>query len=121
MLSVVDLTAIDHLADIETVLKKIRERANTKRAPADRAPARYPPGLAGDPRPAEVLRQRAPGAKLEIARKDGADRLRLGRDHHDLFVHRRIAERDRTADPNALALGGGDLIPHPFPDHLALE
>src|SRR6516164_2608539 len=40
MLPVVDLTAIDHLADIEAVLKKIRERANTKTAAADRAPVR---------------------------------------------------------------------------------
>ena len=32
-----------------------------------------------------------------------------------------IAERDRAADPDALALGGRDLVAHPLADHLALE
>jgi hypothetical protein len=32
-----------------------------------------------------------------------------------------IAERDRAADPNSLALGGRDLVAHPLPDQLALE
>src|SRR5258707_7000632 len=36
----------------------------------------------------------------------------------DLLVHGRIAERDRPPDPDALALGGSDLVPHPLPDQL---
>jgi hypothetical protein len=32
-----------------------------------------------------------------------------------------VAERNRTPDPNALALGGRDLVPHPFPDHFPFE
>src|SRR5262249_30714547 len=50
----------------------------------------------GDPPPIEILRQRADGAKLEIPRKDRANRLGLGCDHKDLLVHCRIAERHRA-------------------------
>ena len=32
-----------------------------------------------------------------------------------------IAERHGSADPEALALGGRDLVAHPLADHLALE
>src|SRR5262249_44893182 len=82
----------------------------------------HPPRrLAAKPPPIEILRQRADRAKLEIAGKDLANRLRLGCDHNDLLVHRRIAERHRAADPNAFALGGSDLVAHPLPDQLAFE
>ena len=108
MLPAVNIAAIDHLADIEAVLKEMRERANAKTAAADCAAVRQPPRLATDPPTIDVLGQRTNGAKLEIARKDGAHRFRLGRDHHDLLVHRGIAERDRTPNPDALALGSKD-------------
>ena len=78
-------------------------------------------GLLRMPWRSRSSRQRAHRAQLQIARKDRADRLGLGRDHHDLLVDRRIAERDRTPDPNALALGGRDLVAHPLPDQLPLE
>jgi hypothetical protein len=71
--------------------------------------------------PLEVLRQRADGAKLEIPRKDRANRLSLGCDHKDLLVHGRIAEWHGAADPNAFTLRGSDLVAHPLPDQLALE
>src|SRR5215813_12954822 len=67
------------------------------------------------------LRQRADGAKLEIARKDRANRRSLGWYHNDLLVDRRIAEWDRAADPKAFALRGSDLVAHPLPDQLAFE
>src|SRR5207237_629323 len=79
------------------------------------------PRRGADPPAVEVLRQRAHRAELQIARKDRADHFCLGWHHYDLLVHRRIAERDRTPDPNTLALGGGDLVPHPLPDELPLE
>src|SRR5262249_56449618 len=69
--------------------------------PAVGPAVRQPPRLAANSPPIEILRQRADGAKLEIARKDRANRLRLGCDHKDLLVHGRIAEWDRAADPNA--------------------
>jgi hypothetical protein len=32
-----------------------------------------------------------------------------------------VAEWHGSADPEALSFGGGDLVPHAFPDHLPLE
>src|SRR5262249_58733882 len=87
------------LADIEAVLEKMGERPHAKAPPADGPAVRQPPRLAANSPAIEILRQRADGAKLEIARKDRANRLRLGCDHNDLLVHRRIAEWDRAADP----------------------
>ena len=59
--------------------------------------------------------------KLKIAGKDGADRRRFLRNHDNLLVGDPVTQRHRSADPDALALGGGDLVPHPLADDLALE
>jgi hypothetical protein len=53
--------------------------------------------------------------------EDGADRLRLFGHHDELLVDAAIAERNRAPEPDALALGGGNLVAHPLADHLALE
>src|SRR6266404_5981343 len=97
------------------------ERPHPKAPPADGPAVRQPPRLAANSPPIEVLRQRADGAKLQIARKDRANRRSLGWYHKDLLVHGRIAERHRTADPNAFAFGGSDLVAHPLPDQLPFE
>ena len=57
----------------------------------------------------------------QIAAEDGADRLRLLGHDFELLVDAAIAERNGSADPEALALGGRDLVAHPLADHLALE
>src|SRR5262249_25874120 len=116
-----DLAPVDHLADIEAVLEQMGERPHANAPPADGPAVRQPPRLAANSPAIEILRQRADGAKLEIARKDRANRLRLGWYHKDLLVHGRIAEWDRAADPNAFALRGSDLVAHPLPDQLAFE
>src|SRR5262249_12342720 len=90
------------------------ERPHAKAPPADGAAVRQPPRLAANSPAIEILRQRADGAKFEIARKDRANRRSLGWYHNDLLVHGRIAEWDRAADPNAFALRGSDLVAHPL-------
>src|SRR5262249_61071217 len=87
-------------------LKSPRAPPPPKPPPADRSAGRDPPRLAANSPPIEVLRQQAHGTKLQIARKDRANRRSLGCNHNDLFVHGRITERDWAADPNAFALGG---------------
>src|SRR5215472_5522833 len=116
LFAAMDLAPVDHLADIEAVLEQIRERPHAEAPAADGAAVRQPPRLAANSPPIEVLRQRADGAKLEIAGKDRANRRSLDCDHNDLLVHGRIAERYRAADPKAFALGGRDLVAHPLPD-----
>src|SRR6266567_3977609 len=95
VLTAVNVAPVDHLADIEAVLEQMRERAHAEAASAARAAVRKPPRLAADPPAAEVVGKRTDGAKRKIPPKDRADRFGLGRRHHDLLVHRRIAERDR--------------------------
>src|SRR2546426_4535950 len=121
VLTVVNLATVDHLADIEAVLEQIRERPHAEAAPADGPAGRAPPRLAANSPAIEILHQRTNGAKLEIPRKDRANRLSLGCDHNDLLVHGRIAEWDRAADPNAFAFRGSDLVAHPLPDQLPFE
>src|SRR5262249_3225336 len=111
----------DHLADIEAVLEQMGERPHAKAPPADGAAGRRPPRLAANSPAIEILRQRADGAKLEVAAKDRSNRRSLGFDHNDLLIDGRIAERYRAADPKAFALGGRDLVAQPLPDQLAFE
>ena len=58
---------------------------------------------------------------VEIAAKDGPDLLCILLDDGELLAKALIAQGHGTADPDALALGGCDLVPHPLADHLALE
>src|SRR5262245_2192140 len=90
LFAAMDLAPVDHLADIEAALEQMGERPHAKAPPADGAAVRQPPRLAANSLAIEILRQRADGAKLEIARKDRANRLRLGWYHNDLLVHRGI-------------------------------
>src|SRR5438132_9074622 len=121
LFAAMDLAPVDHLADIEAVLEQMGERPHAKAPPTDGPAGRAPPRLAANSPPIEILRQRADGAKLQITGKDCANRRSLRWYHEDLLVHRRIAERHRTADPNAFALGGRDLVAHPLPDQLPFE
>src|SRR5215470_1064446 len=116
LFAAIDLAPVDPLADIEAVLEQMGERPHAKAPPADGPTVRQPPRLAANSPAIEILRQRADGAKLEIPRKDRANRRSLGWYHNDLLVHRRIAERHRAADPKAFAFRGSDLVAYPLPD-----
>jgi hypothetical protein len=115
----INLTSVDHLADVETVLEQISQRPHSERPPADAAAIREFPGLAAEAPAREVVGEHAERTKFQIPSKDRANRRGLGWDYHDLLVHRRIAERNRTSDP--FALGGRDLVAHPLSDQLAFE
>src|SRR5438128_5339754 len=78
LFAAMDLATVDHLADIEAVLEQMGERPHAKALPADGPAVRQPPRLAANSPAIEILRQRADGAKLQIARKDRANRLSLG-------------------------------------------
>src|SRR5260370_18161026 len=116
-----DLATIDHLADVEPVLEEIGERAHPKADAPDDPSVGAAPHFGPDAAPVEILHQSPYRAELEIAGEDGTHGRGLLRDYDELLVDAGIAERNRTPDPDALALGGGDLVPHPLPDHLALE
>src|SRR5215208_6759070 len=121
MLTAVNLAPVNHLADIEAVLEQMRERPHPEGAPTDGAAIRELSRLAADASPVEVVRQPTDGATRKIALKDRADSRGFGRHHHDLLIHRRVAERDWPPDPDALAFGRRDLVAHPLPDQLPLE
>src|SRR5829696_8070798 len=67
LLATVNVTAVDHLADIEPVLEQMRERPHREGATADGATVRQLPGLAADAAPVEVVRQPTDRAKRKIA------------------------------------------------------
>ena len=73
------------------------------------------------PRVAQVRHQQVEAAQFEIAAEDGPNAVGLGFIDGDLSVLGVIAERRHAADPKALALGGGDLVPDALGGDLALE
>src|SRR5215211_3403463 len=121
VLAAMHLAPIDHLADVEPVLEQIREGADAEADTAPLAPVGKAVCLCPDAAPIEVVDERTDRAERKIAREDRADGVRLLGHEDDLLVDAAIAERKRPTDPNALALGGGDLVTHPLADHLALE
>ena len=60
-------------------------------------------------------------AKPEIAARDGANPLGLFFNHHDLAVFGGVSEWDDAADPEPLALGGGDLVANALGGDFPLE
>ena len=115
------LAPVHDLANVEAVVQQIGQRPSPKSAAADDAAGRELALLAADAVPVEFLRQGLHRAMREIAGEDLAHGFRLARQHDHALVHRRIAERHRPANPDALALGGRDLVAHPLADDLALE
>jgi hypothetical protein len=71
-----------------------------------------------DARSREVI---APCAALQIEGENGADRFCLRSHDFELLIDAAIAEGNGSADPQALALGGRNLVAHPLADDLALE
>ena len=68
-------------------------------------PRRHAAALPGaDAAALKVLGQRPHRAKLQVTREQGAHGLGLRRDDDDFLVDSRIAERDRSADPDPFAL-----------------
>src|SRR5262245_7261535 len=85
-------------------------------AESDAAPLlTIPPAidLRPDTPPVELDEQSPHGAKCQIEAKDGADRLCLFGHDFELLIDAAVAERNGSADPEALALRGRDLVAHP--------
>src|ERR1700733_121584 len=121
MLARMDLAAIGDLADVEPVLQEMGEWANTIAGSGDRPSICQSPWFRFETLGIERCRERADRAQTQIALEDRADEICLLRNDLQFLVDAAIAERHRTADPDALALGGGDLVAHPLADHLPLE
>jgi hypothetical protein len=66
-------------------------------------------------------RQLRDRAQPQIVPEDFADERRIFRNDLELLADASVAKGNRSPDPEALAFGGGDLIPDAFPDHLPCE
>ena len=69
----------------------------------------------------QLARDRERRAGLGEAVEDAAHERRLALDHHQPAVLDLVAERRPAAHPHALLAGGGELVPDPLADDLALE
>src|SRR5260370_40373994 len=79
------------------------------------------PPLGDDAPLAQVDHEQIEAAELEVAAEDGSDRLCFRLIDRNPAILRVIAERCHAADPETLALGGGDLVPDALGGDLALE
>ena len=116
-----DLTPEDDLADIEPVAQKIGERATGKRDPSHRAAGLERSQLGDDPPLAEVHPDAVEAAKREIAAEDSANPLRFLFHRNDPAVLGLISKRGHAADPQPLALGGGNLVANALGGDFPLE
>jgi len=112
MLSPVHLTAINDLADVESVLEQIGQRSYAEADMAPHATICEAAGLGPNTTPVKLPDQGAQRAKFQVACKDETDRVGLLGDDNGLLAETSIAERGRAADPDTFALGGRNLIAH---------
>ena len=116
-----DLTLEGHLSDVEPIAKQMGERTARERNAADGLSCLQRADLGDDAPFAQVGHQQVEAAELEIAAEDGPDPLGLGFIDGDLSILGVVAKRRHAADPEALAFGGGDLVPDALGGDLALE
>src|SRR5262249_8466333 len=105
----------------EAVPEKMRQRAHAVRTATLDTTVREGTDLRQDVSAGEFLGERSNRAAFEVEPEHGAHGLGLLRYDDQLPVYRGVAERDRSADPQTLALGGRDLVADPFADDLPLE
>src|SRR5215210_5968263 len=103
--------AVVELAEVDPVAQQMRERAVGQRHTPD-GPARAQPAPSRDdaalPQLALQCRERS---ELKVALADEPHRRGLILPDHELALPHVVSERHDAADPNALAFGGGDLVP----------
>jgi hypothetical protein len=85
--------AIDHLANVEAVLKKMREGTNAIRAATLGAAVGYGADFGHDLSAAELLCQASDRTAFEVEPEHGADGVCVLGHDDQLFVHGRVAER----------------------------
>src|SRR6266567_8555321 len=116
-----DLALEDDFANVEPIAQKMGERAAGEWDPSDRAPGLERSHLGDDSTFAKVGHQAVEAAEPEIAAKDGANPLGLLLNHDDLAVLGGVSQWCDTADPETLALGGGDLVANALRGDFPLE
>ena len=121
MLAAMHLTPIGDLADVEPVVEQMGKGTHAEADTAAPAAIATAIDLGPDALPIELRDQSPHGAKLQIPGEDGVHHLRLLGHHDELLVDTAIAEWHGSADPEALAFRGRDLVAQPLADHFALE
>src|SRR6266446_3644730 len=121
LLALEDLTLKQHVSDIEAIAEQMGERSARERDAAYGLPGLERPHLGDDAPLAQVGHEQIEAAELEVAAEDGSDRLCFRLIDRNPAILRVIAERCHAADPETLALGGGDLVPDALGGDLALE
>jgi Transposase len=121
MLAGMGLPPVDHLDDVEAVLEEMRQRSHAVRTAALGTAAREGLYLRHDVSAGEFLGEGSDRTAFEVKPEHGADRLGLLGYDDQLLVDGGVAERNRSADPQPLALGGRDLVAGPLADDLPLE
>src|SRR4051794_33503518 len=99
----------------------MRERPDHEARGLNRPATCQSPWLRADALRFEGGRQSRNGPEPQVVGKYLADEVRLLGYDMRLLVDTPVAERDRPADPQALAFGGCDLVPDPLPYDLAFE
>src|SRR5450759_3710384 len=110
VLPTIHLAPVDDLAKVEPVLEQVGERSHAETDTTPLTAISTAICLGSDAAPIEFLDQGAHGTKRKVPSEDGTDRLRLRGYHDELLINAPVTKRDRSSDPDALALGGRDPV-----------
>src|SRR5215204_999295 len=97
------------------------ERPTREWNAADRLPGLQRPYLCDDTPLTQVGHQQIETAELKVVAENGSDRLCLGLVDRNPSLLGVVAKRCHAADPEALALGSGNLVADALRGDLALE
>src|SRR5580700_1858559 len=116
-----NFTAPRDLADVAAVSENVVEWSDHEPGNSRRTGLRDGSSPGRDTPLREIVGQQSDGTHYQIALENRPHhRGFLGHDDQ-LFVGDPVANRDRSADPDALSFRGVNLVAHPFADHLAFE
>jgi hypothetical protein len=121
MFSRICLAFMGRLSAVSAILEHQIEGAVGEPLVAILRAVRVTTALTPDSGSGKLFRQSADRVEPEIALEDVDYGARFALVDHELAVSHIISERHRAAHPNALLLGGRDLVTHALTDQFALE
>ncbi len=121
MIAQVNVAPVGDFADIEAILEQVCERSHAEPAAAHHTPARQLPPFGADAITVEVLDQGTYGAQFEVSAEYRPDDFGFLRDDDKFLVDGRIPQRDRAADPYALAFRGRYLVTYALTNDFPFE
>src|ERR1035437_1073048 len=108
-------TFVPDLAEVDWIREHLVERSTVEPVAARLFAVLCDSYFGSDASSIQILHQQPYGTEFQVSSKDPSHCLRFRLIHNKVALNHVVTNRNQTADPHPLLLGGGDLVPDPLP------